>query len=291
MAGEHAVDRLCEALSVSRSGFYRWRRHEPSARTQLDACLRQRIAEVHARSRKTYGSVRVYRDLQAEGVPCGRHRVARLMRQEGLCGAQKRRFRPRTTDSRHDRPVHPNRIPELPVMDRPDQVWVTDITYVPTDEGWLYVAAFMDLFSRRIKGWSAGESLESALVVDAFRQAATPGLPPAGLIVHSDRGVQYASSEFNRLLHAYRCDGSMSRKGNVYDNAAMESFWATLKTELPMKGGFPSRQQARLAIFDYIEGFYNRWRRHSALAYVSPLAFEAQFTLQSSCPSLSTKAG
>ena len=291
MAGEHAVETLCETLEVSRSGYYAWRRHEPSARVQQDQALREHIALMYARSRKVYGSPRIHRDLVDAGVPCGRHRVARLMRQDGLRGAQKRRFRPRTTDSRHSRPVHPNRLAALPAVTRPREVWVSDLTYIPTQEGWLYLAAFMDLGSRRIAGWAVHDSLHTELVAAAFRRAVADGSVPPGLIVHSDRGIQYASAAFANLLHAYRLTGSMSRPGNVYDNAAMESFWATLKTELPTGGVFQSKSKARLAIFDYIEGFYNRWRRHSALGYLSPLAFEAQFSHQSTVPFVSEKAG
>jgi putative transposase len=285
------VERLCAVLEVSRSGYYRWRRHAPSKRAQADTILRQRIGALHRRSRRTYGSPRIHRDLRDEGIRCGRHRVARLMRQTGLRGAQKRRFRPRTTDSRHARPVHPNRLQFVAVVSQPKVVWVSDLTYISTQEGWLYLAAFMDLGSRRIMGWALRDSLHTDLVTAAFRRAVADGSPPPGLIVHSDRGIQYASEAFGKLLQAYRFEGSMSRVGNVYDNAAMESFWATLKTELPQGGTFPSKAEARLAIFDYIEGFYNRWRRHSALGYLSPLAFEAKFRHESVPPLLSEKAG
>lgn len=285
------MERLCEALGVSRSGFYAWQRHAPSARVQTDLALSERIRHLHARSRGSYGSPRLHRDLVEEGVRCGRHRVARLMRQGGLRGAQKRRFRPRTTDSRHSRPVHPNRLAALPAVTRPNEAWVTDLTYIPTQEGWLYLAAFMDVGSRRIAGWALRDSLHTDVVLEAFRHAVADGAAPPGLIVHSDRGIQYASEAFAKLLRAYRFTGSMSRVGNVYDNAAMESFWATLKTELPQGGVFQSKSEARLAIFDYIEGFYNRWRRHSALGYLSPLAFEAKFNHQLSSAQVSEKAG
>ena len=285
------MERLCEALEVSRSGFYAWQRHTPSARVQRDLALSERIRHLHARSRRVYGSPRIHRDLVEEGVRCGRHRVARLMRQSGLQGAQKRRFRPRTTDSRHSRPVHPNWLAALPAVTRPNEVWVADLTYIPTQEGWLYLAAFMDLGSRRIAGWALRDSLHTDVVLEAFRHAVADSGAPAGLIVHSDRGIQYASEAFGKLLNAYRFTGSMSRVGNVYDNAAMESFWATLKTELPQGGVFQSKSEARLAIFDYIEGFYNRWRRHSALGYLSPLAFEAKFSHESSSAQVSEKAG
>jgi transposase InsO family protein len=291
MVGEHPVERLCEALEVSRSGFYAWHRHAPSIRVQRDQALSERISRLHARSRSVYGSPRIHRDLVEEGVRCGRHRVARLMRQSGLRGAQKRRLRPRTTDSRHRRPVHPNRLALVPAITGPNEAWVSDLTYIPTQEGWLYLAAFMDLGSRRIVGWALRDSLHTDVVLEAFRRAVAHGAPPPGLIVHSDRGIQYASEAFRNLLKAYRFYGSMSRIGNVYDNAAMESFWATLKTELPQGGMFPSKSEARLAIFDYIEGFYNRWRRHSALGYLSPLAFEAKFRHESTVPFVSEKAG
>jgi len=275
MSDDYPVKRLCEVLTVSRSGYYQWRTVPNSVRARQEAQMQERIAQIHRASRGTYGSPRVAAVLRKKGHSIGRHRVARLMRETGLQGRQRRRYRVRTTDSNHDQPVAPNR---LKVADRPtriDEVWVSDITYVPTQEGWLYLAGVLDLYSRRLIGWAMGSGLETALPLAALLMALRHRRPPAGVVHHSDRGCQYASSLYRSALAANGCVASMSRRGNCYDNAAMESFWSTLKHELVYRRDFRTRAEATTAIFDYIESFYNRVRLHSALGYQSPLDYEA----------------
>ena len=275
MSDDYPVKSLCEVLKVSRSGYYQWRTVPNSVRARQEALMQERIAQIHRASRGTYGSPRVAAVLRKEGNSIGRHRVARLMRETGLQGRQRRRYRVRTTDSNHDQPVAPNR---LKVADRPtriDEVWVSDITYVPTQEGWLYLAGVLDLYSRRLIGWAMGSGLETALPLAALLMALRHRRPPAGVVHHSDRGCQYASSVYRSALAANGCVASMSRRGNCYDNAAMEAFWSTLKHELVYRRDFRTRAEATTAIFDYIESFYNRVRLHSALGYQSPLDYEA----------------
>lgn len=274
LATEYDVLELCALYEVSTSGYYGWIGREPSKRDVADADLARRIKAAHAESRKTYGSPRVAKELRKKGVRCSRKRVARIMRQNGLQGVQKARFRPRTTDSRHDLPISPNRLADLPEVSQLNQVWVSDITYIPTLEGWMYLAAFMDLKSRKIKGWTIRDHMRTELVESAFLQAVFREKPGGGLIVHSDRGCQYASRDFRSLLDRHHALGSMSAKGNCYDNAAMESFWATLKADLRISEPFQTKEDARLAIFDYIEVFYNRRRIHSAIGDLSPLDYE-----------------
>ncbi len=275
MSDEHAVKRLCAVLAVSRSGYYEWLKRPGSARIQAERALRAKIALVFRQSREAYGSPRVTIELRAQGERVGRHRVARLMRQDGLRGRQKRRYRVRTTDSRHSHPIAPNRLATLPAPTKPNQVWVTDLTYVPTDEGWLYVAGVLDRYSRCLVGWAMGSTLDTAVPLAALMMALQRRKPAAGLIHHSDRGVQYASADYRAALAAHGLVASMSRQGNCYDNAAMESFWSSLKNELVHRRHFATRAHARTAIFDYIEVFYNRSRRHSSLGYQSPLDFES----------------
>lgn len=275
LATEYGVMDLCTTLEVSTSGYYAWAGRKPGKRKQANQELARQIQQVHAGSRKTYGSPRITKALRHQGVPCGQKRVARIMKQHGLQGAQKARYKPRTTDSRHDLPISPNRLAALPVVERLNQVWVGDITYIPTLEGWMYLGAFMDLKSRRIKGWAMRDHMRTSLVEDAFRQAVFRTGPVPGLIAHSDRGCQYASRDFRHLLDQNYVLSSMSAKGNCYDNAAMESFWATLKTDLRIVEPFKTKEDARRAVFDYIETFYNRFRLHSALGYRSPLDYES----------------
>lgn len=273
LATEYGVQEMCEALSVSASGYYDWRDRKPCKRQASDQELSEQIRAVYSASRKTYGRPRIVRTLREQGQRCSPKRVARLMKQDGLQGVQKARYKPRTTDSNHDLPVSPNRLAELPVVDRINQVWVGDITYIPTLEGWMYLAAFMDLKSRVIKGWTMRDHMKTALVNDAFSRAVFREGPVSGLITHTDRGCQYASREFQALLSQHNVLSSMSAKGNCYDNAAMESFWATLKTDMRIVKPFRTKEDARRAVFDYIETFYNRFRLHSALG-CSPLDFE-----------------
>jgi putative transposase len=278
MSDEHPIKLLCAVLAVSRSGYYAWVKVPGSARARQEHELRRKIALVHRQSRETYGSPRITVELQAGGERVGRHRVARLMRQDGLRGRARRRYRVRTTDSRHPHPIAPNRLAALPAPTRPNQIWVSDLTYVPTDEGWLYLAGVLDRCSRRLVGWAMGATLDTAVPLAALQMALRRCRPAPGLVHHSDRGVQYASADYRAALAAHGLVASMSRKGNCYDNAAMEAFWSSLKNELVHRRRFATRAEARTALFDYIEAFYNRSRRHSALHYLSPLDFEASLT-------------
>jgi transposase InsO family protein len=271
---EFEITAMCRALEVSRSGYYAWRSRPVSPRKMANDNLLDQIKAVHQRSRQTYGSPRIHAELVEGGTRCSQNRVARLMRLNGLAGQQKRAFKVKTTDSNHDYPVAPNLLEQQFVASQPNQTWLADITYIPTDEGWLYLAVVMDLYSRRIVGWAMSDSLQRQLVLDALTMALQARRPPPGLIHHSDRGSQYASQDYQDLLTSHRLCCSMSRAANCYDNAPMESFFGTLKTELVHHRHYPSRAAARTDIFEYIELFYNRYRRHSALAYLSPLRFE-----------------
>ena len=265
---------LCRTLLVSASGFYAWCRRGLSQRVQEDAALKVEIRAAHAASGKTYGSPRVHEELKAAGRHVGRKRVARLMQEEGLEGQRKRRFRV-TTDSRHSYPVAPNALNRDFTVSAPNKVWVTDITYIWTREGWIYLAAILDLFSRRVVGWSADSYIDRTLALDALGMALRTRQPEPGLIHHSDRGIQYASGDYQKLLSEHGITCSMSRKGDCWDNAVAESFFSTLKAELVYRNDYVSRSQARASIFDYIEAFYNGRRRHSALGYVSPVEHES----------------
>lgn len=278
MKNDHAILRLCQELEVSASGYYDWqtRRVCPGPRAVEDQGLVQQIGQIHADSRETYGAPRIQKELRKQGRCHGRNRVARLMKQEGLCGRQKERYRVQTTDSNHHEPIAPNRLAEAPKASAPNQIWVADITYIQTEQSWLYVAAILDLYSRKIVGWAMGEHIDTALILKALFMALVHRQPPAGLLFHSDRGVQYASADYRGALAQAGFIASMSRSANCYDNAAMESFWSTLKLELVYRRDFLTRAQARTEIFDYIEVFYNRQRSHSALNYVSPVDFELQ---------------
>lgn len=278
MKYEHAITELADALEVSASGYAGHECKDERPRRQKDAELGGRLKTLFEQSRRTYGAPRLQAALRAEGRLVGKNRIARLQRQMGLRPKQKRRWRPRTTRSDPALPVAENWLAKVPAADRPDQIWVADITYIETAEGWLYLAAVMDLFSRKIVGWNIGESLSTPLVTRAWERAVKSRLPSPGLLHHSDRGIQYASSAFRALLEKCGAAASMSRKANCYDNAAMESFWATLKTECDHLGAALPRSRVRLVIFDYIEAFYNRTRLHSALAYRSPTQFESNPT-------------
>ena len=276
----YPVSDLCAAFNVSRAGFYSWRQRGPSERDRAEVDLGEQIGTLFARSRRTYGSPRLHRALRRAGHACGRHRVARIMRGRGIAGRVRGRRRPGTTDSDHEQPIAPNRLGqrETPVA-RSNEGWAADITYVPTDEGWLYLAGVLDLGSRRLVGWAMGASLETSLPMAALQMALRQRQPKAGLLHHSDRGCQDASEAYREHLAAWNVTPSMSRKGNCYDNAAMESFWSTLKEERVSRTRFESRAQAASAIFDYIETFSNRERLHSALGYLSPVEFEKQSNL------------
>jgi len=276
MKDEHSILTLCLHLEVSTSGYYAWqsRRVCPGPRRREDQVLAREIKQIHTRSRQTYGAPRVERELRKSGLCHGRNRVARLMKETGLYGRRKGRYRIQTTDSNHAEPIAPNRLAEAPKATAPNQLWVADITYIETKEGWLYLAAILDLYSRKIVGWAMSERIDTKLVLHALAMALLHRRPPARLLFHTDRGVQYASGDYRQALGAAGLIASMSRRGNCYDNATMESFWATLKLELVYRRRFDTRAQARTQIFEYIETFYNRHRTHSALDYLSPVDFE-----------------
>jgi putative transposase len=272
-ASEYPVSVLCRVLGLARSGYYAWRKRPLSGHAQQDAELTAQIREIFSDSRQTYGSPRVHAQLH-KAWPCSRKRVARLMRQAALV-ARPRRRSVRTTDSKHAEPVAPNLLARAFTAPVPNRIWVADITYLATREGFLYLAIVLDLYARRVVGWSMQATLERSLVIAALQDAICRRQPPPGLLHHSDRGSQHASSDYQALLAQAQMQCSMSRKGNCWDNAVMESFFATLKAELPV-AVFPSHAAARLAIFDYIERFYNRHRRHSTLGYCSPADYEVQ---------------
>jgi len=270
---------MCRVLTVRPSGYYAWRKRGPTARALADERLLLNVRLIHERSNATYGAPRVHQELRDAGTRVGKKRVARLMRTHGLRG-QRRGRRVRTTDSAHHQPIAPN------LLNRQfdvngiaiNQVWVSDITYVPTWEGWLYLAVVLDLASRRVVGWAMRETLEAELAVSALQMALGARRPPPGLIHHSDRGVQYAGTEYRALLEAHGIQASMSRRGNCWDNAVAESFFATLELELILRRSWPTRDAARRAIFQYIETWYNQTRRHSTLEYRSPATYEREIS-------------
>jgi len=275
MKGDHPIGMLCELLEVSRSGYYRWQAARPTRREREDGVLTAQIARFHRQSRGNYGAPRLVADLREAGNPTSRRRCARLMRQLGVCGKKKHRRKPRTTDSRHGRCVAPNLVKLAHTPSAPNQIWVTDITYLDTEQGWLYLAVILDAWSRRVLGWACAPTLAAPLVVAALQTALNRRQPPAGTIHHSDRGSQYTDAQLLGLLGTAGMARSMSRAGNCYDNAMIESFWSTLKTETGMDVLIPAtRRHAELAVFDYIETFYNPRRRHSSLGQISPVAFE-----------------
>lgn len=266
---------VCEALAVSPSGYYRWRRNPGrSGRYGRFIAVRSAIHTAYSASRQTYGSPRIHAAIQSQGLRCCVNTVAKIMHEEGL-SARPRRRRKATTDSSHSLPVAENLLARDFVRSAPNQAWVSDITFIPTEEGWLYLATTLDLYSRRIVGWSMRERMTSDLVIDALQMGTAQRHPPAGLVHHSDRGSQYASAAFQQMLAAHGMTCSMSRKGEVYDNAVIESFYGTLKRELVNRDRYATRDEARQAIFEWIEVFYNRQRLHSSLGYRSPADYEA----------------
>ncbi len=267
------MKRMCGVVGVSRSGYYAWRGRMPSARQQANGVLLERIQEVHARSRQTYGAPRIHADLQAQGHNCGRHRVARLMRRHGLVAKMTRRFR-LTARAKNNPPPAPNRLQAPFVVRQANRQWVSDLTFIPTRGGWLYLAVVLDVFSRKVVGWAMDLRITSGLVGEALRMALRMRRPDRGTVVHSDQGSQYASFDYQRLLTAHGLVCSMSRKGHCSDNAVVESFFHTIKTELVSFEDYHTRDQARTSLFEYIEVFYNRLRRHSTLNYRSPVQFE-----------------
>jgi len=269
------VRHLCELFEVSRSGFYAWIDRPASARLKKEEERAEKIFDVHVKSRGLYGSPRVYQELLKQGEKVSLNTVASIMKERHIRSKMQRKFRVLTTDSRHDNPIAPNTLDRQFQADGPNQKWCVDITYVSTGQGWLYLAGVIDLFSRRIVGWSMADHLQSNLCEAALRMALTQREPGKGLLQHSDRGVQYTSSNYRQLLAQHNIQVSMSRTGNCYDNAVMESFWGTLKTELIYHQTYATREDAKRSIFEYIEVFYNRIRLHSSLGYQSPEAFEA----------------
>ena len=270
------VDLMCQVLQVSRSGYYAWRDRPTSARSTRRQTVMEQIREVYDDSRGTYGSPRVTVELKGQGVSVSENTVARYMRSAGIRVRPRRSFVPRTTDSAHPHPIASN------VLDRdfdasaPDAKWACDLTYIWTDEGWLYLSVVLDLFSRRVVGWSMTDHLRSEAVAEALSMALKGRRPGAGLLHHSDRGVQYACGAYRELLNEHGIQRSMSRSGNCYDNAAVESFFGTLKTELVHRTRYATRDEARASVFEWIECLYNRKRRHSSLNYLSPEAFETR---------------
>ena len=265
----YALQALCDTLGVSPSGFEAWKRGGGRQKRLSDAQLLTLIRAVHAETKGAYGSPRVYRELKARGIPVSRDRVARLMRNNDIRARHKRRYKA-TTDSRHDFPVAPNVLNRNFEPERPDQTWTADITYIPTNEGWLYLAVVMDLYTRMIVGWSMDARMTRELAMNALRMAYFRRKPTRGVMHHSDRGSQYCSHDYQALLRDYGMHASMSRKGNCWDNAPMESFFNSLKNERVHAQRYATRDEARQDVFEYIETFYNRSRRHSALGYVSP---------------------
>jgi transposase InsO family protein len=274
MAQLYSIKDVCHALRLPRSSYYAWLGRGPSRRAVDNQRLRENLSRLFVSNRKVYGSPRLTVCLQRLGLGCSRNRVARHMRALQLKARQKRAFKPKTTDSNHPHPIARNLLAVAPKLQSPNRVWVSDITYVFTAQGWLYLAAVMDLYSRKIVGWATADHLKTSLVQEAILQAARSRRPRAGLLHHSDRGCQYASAHYRKLLSSLKALPSMSSTGNCYDNAAMESFWSTLKTEWLHQKHFQTHQQARRAIFDYIETFYNPKRLHSALGYLSPVDYE-----------------
>lgn len=265
----------CAVLEVSASGYYKSRQRGPGVRALRRAELAVKIQAAHAQNRGVYGSPRIHQVLLAQGESVCENTVARVMKERKIRAKTKRKFVPRTTDSTHGQPVAGNLLGRQFAASAPNEKWVGDITYIPTDEGWLYLAGVMDLCSRKIVGWSMADHMETALITGALQMALLHRQPGAGLLHHSDRGVQYASEDYRHLLDLHGIQASMSAKGDCWDNACAESFWSTLKTELVNHEHYATREQARQSIFEYIEVFYNRKRLHSSLGYMSPEAFEA----------------
>jgi len=270
---KYSISKMCQFLNVSRSGYYEWVKRGESRRKTNDRQLAARIQSIFEQSKQRYGSPRIYEELRDQGIRCSRKRVARLMREMNLKARHKRKFK-ETTNSKHDHPVAPNLLNRQFQTDAPNQVWVADITYIRTLEGWLYLAAVMDLYSRKIVGWAMSERITSDLAVSALKMAIKRRKPRKGILHHSDRGVQYASKPYQKLLKKNGFMGSMSRKGNCWDNAPMESFFSTLKTECIQDKIYLARVLAKREIFEYIEIDYNRKRRHSSNGYLTPEIFE-----------------
>ena len=269
------IRRMCQVLDVSENGYYNWRKRGKSQRKREDEHLAERIEDAYHQNRGHYGSPRIHAELKGLGIFCGRKRVARLM-QEMQLSARKRKRKPRTTNSQHGFALAPNLLEQDFTADAPNKKWVSDFTYLETREGWLYLAGVLDVYSRRIVGWSMSEQHDASLVKTALQMALLQRKPGAGLIHHSDRGSEYASTSYQMLLREHQIQASMSKKGDCYDNSMIESFWATLKKECAETPVFSSRSEAKRTIFEYIEVYYHRKRRHSSLDYLSPVEYETQ---------------
>jgi len=278
MKNVYPISLLCEVMAVARSGYHAWAAGKRSVREQSDAALRPKLRAAFEQSRRSYGYPRMTVELRAQNQRVGKTRVARLMQEEGLSGRAKRRYRPQTTQSNHNNPVAPNHLAKVEKITTCDQVWQTDITYLPTEVGWLYLAVVLDACSKRVIGWAFSASLATELVISALQMAIKRrgGRSAPGLMLHSDRGVQYTSERFRAELAAHGINASMSRRGNCYDNARVESFFSTLKTEHTYRHRFANHDEARRATFEWIEGFYNQRRRHTSIGNISPVDFENQ---------------
>jgi putative transposase len=271
--GEFSIEAMCRCFELTRSGYYAWLKRPESARAVADRALSEHIERVFEQNQKRYGAPRISKRLRQQGRRHSKKRVARLMRERGLRASTPRK-RVITTDSKHSEPIAPNRLNREFTATEPNQKWAGDITYIWTGEGWLYLAVMIDLFSRMIVGWAMSDRIDQQLTTSALLMAFEKRQPGKSLLVHSDRGVQYAASDYRRLIADWSATASMSRKGNCYDNAVSESFFATLKKELVYRQQYQTRQQARTSVFEYLEVFYNRERLHSRLGYVSPVQFE-----------------
>lgn len=278
----YPVNRLCRELAVSRCGFYAWLKRPPSRRDQENERLRVAIRAAHTKTRRTYSATRLRVELLAEGVVAGRDRIGRLRREEGIRCIQKRKFKA-TTNSNHTLPVAENLLEQHFAPEAPNQAWVSDITYITTAEGWLYLAGIKDVCTCEIVGYAMGPRMPQELVSQALRNAVKWKRPEVGLILHSDQGSQYCSHGYRRLIEQFQLRASMSRRGNCYDNAPMESFWGSLKNELVYQRRYATRAEAESSIREYIEIFYNRQRRHSRLGYLAPVVFAQKFSKQQPC--------
>jgi transposase InsO family protein len=276
LAKEYPIEELCQVLEVARSGYYHWLKKPLTARDKANRQLVQQIQTIFQAKQGNYGSPRVTEALHQAGRKCNHKRIERLMRQNGLKGRTAKQRKVRTTHSDHTEPIAPNLLRSRPAPQKPDEVWVADITYVPTAEGWLFLAAVMDLYSRHILGWSLWQSLEAGGPLQALARALAKRRPARGVLHHSDQGIQYACRDYRQLLQRHGLIASMSRRGNCYDNAAMEAFWSTLKREALEQSPQWTKNQVRRVTFEYIESIYNRSRLHSSLDYQSPVDFENQ---------------
>lgn len=274
-----SIHKLCPYFKVSRSGYYQWKDTQKTDREKQDETLAIQVEEVFWRHKRNYGCVRVAKEIRESGTPCSKRRVSKLMRIQGLECKKRKSYRPKTTIRRKDELIAPNRLENQPLPKSPNEVWVSDITYIPLEHGWVYLVAWMDLFSRRIVGWQIGLEMKTEMVKGALAQAIQRRKPPKGLTIHADRGTQYTSRQMQEYARSEGLIQSMSSTGYCFDNAHMESFWSSLKNEtIPERGYFLDFHEARMCLFEYLEGYYNRIRIHSSLGYLSPLNFEQKQT-------------